>query len=57
MYKAGQTAQYILYCDQSQYRIYCAGRLAVYTMDHHHLSFKSSPASSGRWQTGSPVYV
>jgi hypothetical protein len=25
--------------------------------DHLHLSFKSSPASSGRWRTGPPVYV
>jgi hypothetical protein len=30
-----------------QYRIYCAGWPALFTMDHLHLCFKSSPASSG----------
>ncbi len=29
----------------------------LYTTDHLHLSFKSSPASSGRRRTGPPVYV
>ncbi len=57
VYASGQPAQYILYCDQLQYRIYCAGWPAVYTTDHLHLSFKSSPASSGRQRTGPPVYL
>jgi hypothetical protein len=52
-----QPAQYILYCDQMQYRIYCAGWPVLYTMDHLHLSFKSFQASSGRQRTGPPVYL
>ena len=49
MYKPSQPAQYILYCDQSQYRIYCAGWLALYTTDRLHLNFKI--------RAGSPLYV
>ncbi len=41
--------QSVVYKAESQYRIYCAGC--------PHLSFKSSPDSSGRRQTGPPVYV
>jgi hypothetical protein len=44
MYKAGQPAQYILYCDQRQYRIYCAGWPALYTTDYLHLKFRILPS-------------
>ena len=55
VYKASQPAQKILYCDQSQYRICCAGWLGLYTTDHLHLSFKSSPASPGRRRAAPPI--
>jgi hypothetical protein len=52
-----QPAQYILYCNQSHYRIYCHGWPALCTTDHLHLTFKSSLASSGWQRTGLLVYV
>jgi hypothetical protein len=52
-----QPDQYILYCDQSHYRIYYSSWPALYTRNHLHLTFKSFSANSGWRQTGPPVYL